>query len=65
MDRAGVTEIRMADDRSGKGVWYCNLVVGEAPRGFYGEGSNAVKALLSALLSLKATLDREASRFTF
>ena len=57
MDKAGVTEIRMADDRSGSGVWCCNLVKGAAPAGWYGEGPNAMRAFLDALLSLKKSLD--------
>jgi hypothetical protein len=52
LDKAGVTEIRLADNRAEGGIWYCNLVVGAAPRGFYGEGDTAITALLDALRKL-------------
>jgi hypothetical protein len=62
MDKAGITEVVMVDDRSGSGVWYCNLKNESQPGfGISGEGSNAIKALLDALIRLKRRLDTQST----
>lgn len=67
MDKAGIVEVRLIDDRGNTGVWYCNLKTGDGAysMGLSGEGKTAINALLDAMLKLKAMLDRKASQFTF